>query len=64
MTRDDFLKQYTARSGWSEDSLLKHFEPLECQCGDKTCEGWAMVSKDPWSVKAHNELYAPKDKTP
>ena len=46
-TREQFFAGYASRSGVTVEWLKEqgfHAEP--CDCGDETCQGWQMVSKD------------------
>lgn len=47
MTADEFEAAYAARSGVTVEQLHgwgRHAEP--CDCGDETCEGWAMAHRE------------------
>lgn len=62
MTKEEFMTRYASRSGLAVEEC---FGPgaqvsLPCACGDSLCEGWAAVSDNPLSIKAHMDLYAPK----
>lgn len=57
MTKDEFISGYCKRSGLTWDWLSKHEVALPCACGEESCEGWAMVSNDGESIKAHLDLY-------
>ena len=51
-----FIKNYCKRSGISEDKLIKlGLFPVPCVCGDDSCSGWAMITKE--NIKAHMKLY-------
>ncbi len=62
MTKEEFIAQYAARSGMTVPDLKEYMGDrqvvLPCDC-DGGCEGWAMVSNTPESLKAHADLYAP-----
>jgi hypothetical protein len=47
MTKEEFIKSYCERSGITERELMNTQSATPCDCGHKTCEGWAMVSKAP-----------------
>lgn len=65
LTREAFVRGYAERSGLSAKWAALGFIDgdgafliaLPCDCGDDSCEGWAMVG--PGSVNSHLELYAP-----
>jgi hypothetical protein len=53
LTRDEFITGYLARSdiqglvertsnGWTWDG--HRYWAIRCDCGDESCEGWAMIS--------------------
>lgn len=60
MTKEQFEKGYIKRSGISIEEYRMFYVTLPCACGQKGCKGWAAVSKNPESIKAHQELYAPR----
>jgi len=67
MERADFIRNYMMRSGlaltmmrpWGYElpSGRKRYA-LTCDCKDKSCQGWAMVSGD--MLTEHAELYGPE----
>ena len=57
MTKDEFIQEDCQRSGIEWEQLSKRQEVRPCNCGDELCQGWAMVSKDPMTLKAHKALY-------
>ena len=57
MTKEDFIKQYCKNCNITEEELLKTQVVLPCNCMEQGCEGWAVVSNNELSIKAHNELY-------
>ena len=57
MNKEDFIKHYCKESGIKQEELLKTQIVLPCNCGDTTCEGWAMVSNNKLSIKSHKKLY-------
>lgn len=59
MTKEEFVAQYCKRSGVTKEFIGQYKDALPCACGDESCEGWAMVGRDPGSIKVHMELYAP-----
>lgn len=58
MNKNDFINNYCNKSNISSDKLNETQVVLPCKCGDESCEGWAVVSNNPLSIKAHNELYS------
>lgn len=62
MTAEEFEREYAERSGIPIEELRETEVVLPCACGEpRLCRGWAVVSKDPASIKAHMRFYAPKD---
>lgn len=59
MNKEEFEKQYCEKSNISLDFYHKHFVTMSCECDGENCQGWAAVSKDSLSIKAHKELYTP-----
>lgn len=57
MTEEEFIKMYCKNSEISQDELLKDHVVLPCNCGDKSCKGWAVVANNTLSIKAHLDLY-------
>ena len=57
MSKEEFLKQYCEKSKIKEEVLLKSQVVLPCNCNYGNCKGWALVSNNKISIKAHNELY-------
>lgn len=57
MSKEEFIKDYCEKSGITEKDLLKRNVILTCNCGDLSCNGFAVVSKDELIIKAHNDLY-------
>jgi hypothetical protein len=60
MTKEEFIQDYCNRSDLSWEWLSKYKIALPCACGEDECDGWAMVSIDPITIKDHIGLYAPK----
>lgn len=58
MTKENFIKLYCEKSDITEEELLKTQVVLPCNCNDETCKGWAVVSNNELSIKAHCELYS------
>jgi hypothetical protein len=52
-----FIQRYCERSGLSVSEVMQTQVCLPCSCSDDGCEGFAMVSNNPLSIKAHNMLY-------
>lgn len=61
MTKDEFIKGYAERSGTTVEEVLTVSVALPCCCDYEGCKGWAMVFNHPIPIKAHMELYGPKD---
>lgn len=61
MKKEEFLKGYCERSGISWAELSQSQVVLPCQCGADCCAGWAMVSNNELSIKAHNDLCIKRD---
>jgi hypothetical protein len=57
ISKDEFIKTYCEKSKISEQKLLESCVILPCYCGSDGCKGWAVVSNDELSIKAHRELY-------
>lgn len=57
MRKDDFIKLYCKKSNITKDTLLKTQVVLPCKCNINVCKGWAVVSNNKLSIKAHNDLY-------
>lgn len=63
MTRDEFIRNYCERTGVTWEWLSGpegNQVALRCACGEVGCLGWAMVTNEPLSLKAHTDLYAPR----
>jgi len=60
MDKTTFIKQYCKNSNIEESKLLESHVVLPCNCNNKGCKSWALVSNNKLSIKAHNDLYAPK----
>jgi len=58
MTKEEFIERYGKYSNISRDLLLKRCVIMECNCNSSTCMGWAVVSNNPLSIKAHKDLYS------
>lgn len=59
MDKEEFIMKYCERSGVTWEWLRQYKQALPCACGEDCCEGWAMVSNEPDTIKTHMELYAP-----
>lgn len=61
MTSEEFMRRYAEGSGLSVDECFQAGGQvaLRCACGDPECLGWAAVSDNRLSIKAHNDLHAP-----
>lgn len=58
LTKEEFKKEYCAKSGITWDELSKTQIVLPCSCNYEDCKGWAMVSNEPLNIKAHMDLYS------
>lgn len=45
LTREQFIALYCARSGVAWDELAELNEAVPCDCGEESCQGWAMESR-------------------
>lgn len=43
MDREQFVRQYSQKSGVEIGTLLHHMAPLRCGCGQEGCIGWMMA---------------------
>lgn len=57
MTKEDFIKQYAARSSMTVEQFHATQVALPCRCDYDKCQGWAAVSNNELSIKTHKELY-------
>ena len=58
MTEKEFLERYAKNSGVTVEFLIKSgLIPMPCDCGEGTCQGWQMRSKEwieltkGWAIK-------------
>lgn len=58
MSKEEFEKSYCEKSHITIAEYKEHFITLPCNCGDSSCQGWASVSNNKHSIKAHYELYS------
>ena len=58
MTRDEFIAGYCERSGVTWEWLSQRYAALPCACGEKGCDGWAMVGHP--MIEHHMQFYAPQ----
>ena len=58
MTKEQFEKSYTKRSGMTKEFYREHFVSLPCKCTSETCMGWAAIHNDKLSIKTHKKLYS------
>jgi hypothetical protein len=66
MTREEFIKNYAARSGFDAPYAILGFldiggtvrVALPCACKEDGCDGWAMVSAE--GMEHHILFYAPE----
>ena len=56
-SKEEFEKRYCERSEISIEDYHEYEVTLPCDCGEDGCEGWAAVSDNPISIKAHKDLY-------
>lgn len=61
MTREVFEKSYCKRSNITLEQYREWFVTLPCACDYEGCQRWAAVHNSPDAIKAHLELYAPKE---
>lgn len=56
LTQTEFIKKYCEKSKIDEKKLnnLELFA-IPCDCSEKYCEGWAMVTRE--TVQFHIDLY-------
>ena len=59
-TKEKFIDNYCRRSDITEQFYHENFVALPCACHAQFCEGWATVNDNELSIKAHNDLYAPR----
>lgn len=59
MDKQEFIKGYAKRSNITAEKLLTYYVCLPCECGEKSCNGFAMVRNNPDSIQTHMELYGP-----
>lgn len=57
MTKEEFENHYCNNDPIELAKYHKTQITLECNCGQEMCCGWAAVSNNPKSIKAHKELY-------
>lgn len=57
MTEREFEENYCNNSHINIDEYRKYFVTLPCQCGSRSCKGWACVDNNKVSIKAHMDLY-------
>ena len=57
MTKEEFEKGYIEKSGITAQEYNETQVTLPCICGQEGCSGWAAVSNNPHSIKAHKDLY-------
>ena len=56
MSKEEFIEYYCKNSNITKEELLKTQVILPCSCNYENCKGWAVVSNNPLSIKAHLEL--------
>jgi hypothetical protein len=58
MTKQEFIDNYCNSNDGKSAFNNKLIVCLPCSCGQGNCKGWAMVSNNELSIKAHNKLYS------
>ena len=59
ITKDEFESKYIQRSKITRVFYNEDYITLPCDCGEKDCEGWASISKEPENVCDHIKFYSP-----
>lgn len=67
LTLNEFIDGYVARGKLPPECRTEdgfkigewRCRALPCSCGDKLCDGWAVVSDE--FIDSHMELYAPRN---
>lgn len=63
MLQSEFIKQYCKNSGYTEKRLNKlGVFAIPCECGEKGCNGWAMITKE--TIKDHVFVFLDLDVKP
>ena len=57
MSKEEFEANYINLSGITQEFYDNNFVTMPCNCGDDACEGFACVSNNELSIKAHLDLY-------
>lgn len=57
MNAEEFEKGFIERSEITQEFYSEHMVTLPCTCNGEDCEGFAAVSNNELSIKAHNFLY-------
>lgn len=57
MDKEEFEKEYCEMSHITLEEYNKTQVTLSCNCSNNGCKGWAAVSNNPLSIKAHKDLY-------
>lgn len=61
MTKESFEDKFCKQSEITLNYYKEHFITLPCEgCGYEDCNGWAAVSNNELSIKAHQELFGGK----
>jgi hypothetical protein len=55
--KENFEKRYCNRSNITRDYYNENFITLPCNCNQEGCSGWACVTNNDISIKAHCDLY-------
>lgn len=46
LSKDEYVARYASVQKMPVSDLLKHLLPIQCDCDDPNCSGWAMVNVD------------------
>lgn len=57
LSKYKFIKDYCERSNMTIDKFNERLVALKCNCEDSRCCGWAAISNDPLTIKAHNDCF-------
>lgn len=59
MTKQEFVKNFIKNSTLSEKEILERMDAYPCECGNKDCSGWQMLT--PMGAKIAKKLGHIKD---
>lgn len=57
ITKDEFETGYIKRSNITDEQYHEKLITMKCNCGDRSCNGWAAVTNNEESIKRQKELY-------